>query len=223
MQRDEVLRRAVEEDRSTESSLGSECLVFLIRHFHRAGDSDAVKRVARTLITRSKPQIRKWLPHTLFTDGDARRQAVDSVIGELFTVLLDLDTDKADFYQAAFGRGVKTLALRAFNRIRVEQRRSANSVSVGDPGEGSDDESEGDFVYTPVDPDALPDQRVMLLDAERALASMPEHCREAFRLRYYWDLSIESISAHFEKDPKTIHNWLKRAEKALVRWRERNQ
>ena len=219
--RDEMLRRAAVVNQDAENGLGSECLVFLLRHFHRAEDSDAVMQVTRTLITRSKAQIRKWLPHTLFPDSDARRQAVDSVIGELFTDLLDLGTDKADYFQAAFGRGVKTRALRAFNRIRSEQRRAANSVPVGEPAEGGDDP--GETVYTPVDPDAWPDQRALLLDAERALASMPEHCRRAFLLRYYEELSIESISAHFERDPRTIHNWLKRAEKALVRWRERNQ
>jgi len=59
-----------------------------------------------------------------------------------------------------------------------------------------------------------------------ALSRIDEPFRSAFLLRHYFDWPVEdqdpavrTISRHFGKDPRTIRNWLKKAEESLQTWR----
>lgn len=75
---------------------------------------------------------------------------------------------------------------------------------------------------------AITTERLVLLgDGLRALS---EPYRAAFILRYYagWpiqdrDPTVPTISRHFGKDPRTIRNWLAKAEEELERWRGEHQ
>src|SRR5206468_1461828 len=63
-----------------------------------------------------------------------------------------------------------------------------------------------------------------------ALSHVREPYRTAFLLRHVaeWptedqDPTVQTISKYFGKDPRTIRNWLQRAEEALQQWRGEQQ
>ena len=65
---------------------------------------------------------------------------------------------------------------------------------------------------------------------QAAMSQLKEPLRSAYLLRHYYgwqienqDPNVQTISWRFNKTPRTIRNWLNKAEKCLEAWREENR
>lgn len=224
LDRKSLLDRAAVADYTSERYLSTECLVFLIRYFHAGEHNEAVVALWKFLLARCKPRIERKLPASLFRDGDDRAEAVDDVVGKMMDVIFDLTSDAADYYQVSFGDALDKLLLKAFHSARLEQEREAISVRISGTDGGEldiDGEEIGSPGATPIDPEARPDEQVLLVDAERALAPMKPNHRKAYLLRHFYGWSLKEIGCQFGKTPETISNWLDCADEAVARWRKR--
>lgn len=227
------LRKMLSElDYTAAQYLGPECLVFLIRHFRARVDNDIVEALAAALLKRCGKRIRRKL--SALEDPDTRKDAVSDVIDQLFRKILDLEADTGDFLQVRFWWMLDKYIVKAFNRAVKREKRQAQAVRLAAlAGEDPDgDEDDGFIARSAGEPLCnardSPDWGVVLGEALQALKSMDRRYADAFVLRHAYGWPIEaadedtpSISRHFGKDPRTIHNWLTRAEDALARWRKR--
>jgi DNA-directed RNA polymerase specialized sigma24 family protein len=232
LDRHQLRERTAILDYQSELYLGPECLVFLIRRFRAASDVDMVHVLSRGLIDRCKGRVRKVLAR--LDDEDARREAVGEVIAQLFSKILDLESD-ADFFQVRFMFALDRLTFKARKRAFTAANRTEHTLRLSElAGEDQEEEDEDAPVRRARnkevgDPRTHADRAVMVREALEALESMPPRYAEAWVLRNVHGMQIEdqdpevpTISRHFGKNPKTISNWLDRAEDALRRWRERN-
>jgi DNA-directed RNA polymerase specialized sigma24 family protein len=221
--------RADKSDLTDPDFLKEECLVYLIRHYHRAGDRRRVNDLALALLQRCANPIYKYLGSL---KADAAKQGHDEVIEKLFGLILDLNSDKGDFLQVRFGAVLKKMAIRAFNQQIKARKRALNLVPLSAlPGYEQDDDNSGErrvkqvgqnYVATAAADEEIIRQE-MTLDA---LNHLQEPMRTAFLLRHYagWpiedqDPTVQTISRQFGKTPRTIRNWLEQAEAELERWR----
>jgi DNA-directed RNA polymerase specialized sigma24 family protein len=212
--------------------LGAECLVFLIRRFHAASDTEMVQLLAGGLVNRCKGRIRKVLARV--DDPDARKEAEAEVIGHIFRKILDVESDAADFLQVRFWFALDRLTFKARKRAFAELNRTEHTLRLselaGEDGEEDEDAPvRGAHAQEPSDPSTDADREVMIREALEALKSMRPHFAEAWMMRHVYGMQVEdqdenvpTISRHFDTTPRTIRNWLDRAEEALERWRERN-
>lgn len=231
LDRSELLERAANLDHTSVGYLGPECLVFLIRHFAGASDGDMVHALSRGLLNRCARRIRKAFEP--LDDREAREEAKSWVVAQLFGKVLDLASDRGDFFQVRFWVGLDALTFKALRRAYTAEKRANTMLRLSElAGEDSEDDDPPVFrgrSEVSLDPSQWPDRTALLKDAERALAAMnPKHA-EVFKMKHLYDIPIEdknpevyTISRHYDKSPRTIQNWLTAAESALQRWRERN-
>lgn len=223
---DALRQRVGESDRASPAYFQEEALVYLIRHYHRAGERDLVSDLADALLRRCAKLIDRRLGSL---GGDAPEEGYSDVVEQLFSQILDPASDRGDFLQVRFWPALEKLAVRAFNRqLRLHKRAQGNmsfsSVAGYDPSD--DEESAG--IVRPAEGDDLTapsgESDVIRYEAARgALGRIKEEdIRSAFLLRHYsgWpiedkDPAVRTISRHFGKDPRTIRNWLARADAAL--------
>lgn len=226
---DQLRARASITESSDPDFLKEEALVYLIRRFLReqprlASDlSEAlIRRCGRIL----DAHLRKLGP-------EAAAEGYRDGIERLFRPILDLKGSGADFLEVRFWVAMERIAIRVFHeqlkRVQAQQR-TVPITSL--PGYDQDDAEDvrrarrrtGDLegVDLPEDPPALQDS--VIRDAVSRIRD-PNH-RSAFLLRHYYgwpiedqDPTVRTISRHFDKDPRTIRNWLKAAEKDLNEWR----
>ena len=225
---DALRERAGGRDRASPDYHQEECLVYLIRHYHRAGDSLLVSDLAEILLRRCATLIDRRLRSL---GAEAAEEGYNDVVERLFGLILDLSSDRGDFLQVRFWRALEKLAVRAFHQqLRQHQRAQVNvslSSLIGhDQHEG--DESarmarpDGEAPITAPSGEADIIRNDLIRDA---LSHLDEPLRSAFLLRYHagWpiedqDPTVRTISRHFGKGPRTIRNWLKRAETSLQTW-----
>jgi RNA polymerase sigma factor (sigma-70 family) len=162
----------------------------------------------------------------------AARDGYDDVIGGLFARILDLESDRGDFLQVRFWVVLKRLAIRAFkqqvtHRKRAQEEAPLTSLAGYDRDE---DDPSGQSAQPLRDVETASTAATADIEryqlAQEALTRLEEPYRSAFLLRHYagWpvedeDPSVRTISRQFGKTPRTIRNWLNRAEDALQKWR----
>lgn len=204
--------------------LKEECLVYLIRESHRSGQRVMVNALAEILIERCASHIDVKL-RTL--RPEVAEEAFQDVISSMFDVILDLNSDRGDFLQVRFWRNLELRIINAFNRSVGQQRRAAKNVPLssltGQEIAPSDDESLSTSSQELRDTTLTADELALCKDA---LNTVDEPYRTAFILHHYHGWPIESIdstaltiSRYFNKTPRTIRNWLAKAEGALLNWR----
>ena len=229
----QLRKRVDNRDFTSVHYVGPECLVFLIRHFRGLCDTEMVNVLARALVARCRGRIRKVLAR--IDDENARQDATDEVLTHLFREILDLESDKSDFFQVRFMFAIDRLTFKARKRAFASLNRTASTLRLsqlaGEDGDGEDEyapfaRSDAPELTNPRD---QPDREIQVDDALKALEQMDPRCAEAWVLREVYgmqiedqDPEVETISRHFGKTPRTIKNWLDKAEDALRRWRERN-
>jgi DNA-directed RNA polymerase specialized sigma24 family protein len=227
---DELIQRAALRDSQTTEYLQEETLVYLIRAFHRFGDSRVVNAHTEALLRRC----------TQFTHQKLRalgkheaEEAYGEVIRQLFERILDPNTDRGDFLQVRFWFVLKRLTISVFGRykkrINEGKRRLVPLAKLaGDDLESDDDVGErnqtGSIPMAALLEPEIPIERKVL--GKDGLNAIQEPYRTAFILHYYHGWQIESndpceptLSKYFDKTPRTIHNWLTSAEKVLEKWR----
>jgi DNA-directed RNA polymerase specialized sigma24 family protein len=219
--------------------VSEESLVYLVRHYLRRDERTAFNDTAARLIDRYTAMVRKYLG-TL--GAEAVKEGHSEITQRLFAVLLDLTTDRADFLEVRFWMVLKTLCIKEFNRQLKERKRARQQLPLSVlPGQGpaSQDPSEHLAIrLTDADERRLSSSphEESLLEREQslqdedlrkaALEQLAEPLRSTFILRHYYgwpiehrDPSVPSISRHFGKTPRTVQNWLKKAEETLETWR----
>lgn len=226
---DRLRERAAVADQQAGEYLQEECLVYLIRHYHRAGDSALVSDLSAALLRRCAKLIEG---HLRRLDAEAARDGYNDVVEWLFAPILDLASDRGDFLQVRFWPALEKLAVRAFNQQLTLSKRAQAAVPLSSlAGYDRDAGDEPERVVRPRDLAAVtsPSGETAVIENDLirdALSRIDEPFRSAFLLRHYFDWPVEdqdpavrTISRHFGKDPRTIRNWLKKAEESLQTWR----
>lgn len=225
--------RAAISDRTAADYLKEECLVYLIRYYHAAGEARLVNDLSEALLRRSATVIEG---HLRSLGPEATQAGYDDVVERLFGPIVDQASDRGDFLQVRFWPVVEKLAVRAFNQQLTQHKRAQatvplSSVAGYDHNAGEEDgrivRPHGDAELASTAGDLLVVRDDLIRDA---LSRVEEPFRSAYLLRHYFDWPVEdqdptvrTISSHFGKDPRTIRNWLKKAEEALATWRGEQQ
>jgi hypothetical protein len=220
----DLVARASIPDYRAPGYLQEECLVYLIREYHRQCQEQLVTALSQILLHRSAKFINGQLQSL---PPERVNEAYREVITGLFTRILAVDDDRGDFLQVRFWKALDRLTKTAFTNQTKDLARSQKLTPWPNSGEaetGDDDRRMSS---------SLGAMRASVLSPEwhlairEALSVLPEPQRSAFILSYYDDWPIDStdanvptISKYFGKTPRTIHNWLKQAERILQLWRE---
>lgn len=212
-------------DKDSPDYVKEETLVYLIREFHRFGEEDLVNRLVEVLEKRCKDRITSQLR---LVSEDAYRD----VVFELLERILDVDSDRGDFLQVRFWKGLKFIIIDISRKYIKEVKLAQQLMSLSElTGEDTDDEIDDSSktILTPLDREIEPrriEKTVVGIDGLEAINN-PKH-RWAYVLHYKYDWNIESqdpdiptLSKKFGKDPRTIHNWLTKAETDIQLWRMR--
>lgn len=217
-------------NRQSPDALVEESLVYFVREAVYQERDELASELAAHLLRRCSNTVRRQL-RTLGVSDAYVEEAASDVIGTLFGQIVNLDSDLADFFQIRFFSGLASLSTKAATRYRGYQEQQAAAVAFDgtDNQEVEDDRSlppqisDQDMLYPP------PTGEDMTL-VRAALATLDPHLRQVFVLRHYYHFPIDSedastptLSAYFGKTPKTIYNWLKRAEEQLRQWRNEEQ
>lgn len=216
--------------------LREECLVYLIREYKSRGERRIMEELSEILLQRCSKSINKGL-QKLRSEGKDDSQTVEhafhDVVEELFDQILDLKSDKGDFLQVRFWPVIEKLRISAFNRYsealnRAKDAMTWESVAGYEQHSGEGAEKKGGKRH-PADSEWLQmaglsaKQRAEYLEAAReVLDYVEEPYKTAFVLHYYYDWPIEtkkpglpSISRYFVKTPRTINDWLKKADEMI--------
>lgn len=214
----EVITQAQHDDQDAGDYLREETIVYLIRAAHQRADRIMVDALFTVLLRRCERLFKRQL-------GSLGVQMFEDAYGDCVSALaeriLDLDSDRGDFFQVRFWPALKRRAVSAFGRSAKGQQRTDYTVPLADEQQDDDDAvSQGT---------ALTDATLSAIDRieyHDGLNSIEEPYRTVFVLRYYhgWpteddDPTVPTISRYFNKTPRTIRNYLRRADDALVAWR----
>jgi DNA-directed RNA polymerase specialized sigma24 family protein len=238
LSRDELRRRAAVSDRGSPEYLKEESLVHLLRHHHRHGDEGRVSDLSAALVRRTTRIIRKRL---WSLGNEALEEGYAEVVTRFFGKILDVASDRADFYEVRFWVALERLCIQVFGLQLVELERRQKEVSFAQvPGYEDDDGDEAEPETKGVrlsEADkrrtSSPSSEEPTVDSDRArearriaITQLEEPFRSAYMLRHYhgWpiedqDPNVPTISRHFRKTSRTIRNWLEQAEEVLANWR----
>lgn len=220
--------------------LQEECLVYMIREYKSRGERRVVEELSGIMIRRCSKYINEGVRNLRSEDkGDSERvdDAFSDVVKKLFDQILDLKSDRGDFLQVRFWPVVDKLRIGAFNQYLEDLHRAEEAVTwdsvAGYEGPSEEGEEQGNRKRRvsgsepPQEAGLSAEQRTTGLDAvTEVLDRVDEPYRTAFVLRHYYDWPIEtkdtslpSISGYFEKTPRTIREWLRRAKEMVERWK----
>jgi len=220
----QLIERAQISDDQSPDYFQEECLVYLIREFHRRNDARTVNDLTELLIRRCQRTISGRL---LAFGLESVEDAVRDVIADLLDRILNLKNDRGDFLQVRFGLALKSLVIGVYRKYLARAEEAENIVPLSCiAGYESEDDDEMQPVVElddMVDSSISVEQRVLYREG---LSILKEPYRRAFILRYYdgWqveakDPSVPTLSRYFGRTPRTIRSWLTYAEDILQRWR----
>lgn len=193
--------------------LAPEALVFFIRRALAEHDGTTVSDLMELLIDRLMASVAAGVKGY---DEEDRRDIVQTVLCRL-TELLLADDDRSDFAQVRFWVFLKRLRLSASADQRCFAARHEQL-----------DEINGAVLIDAADGQLSPEELAQLAEGLRAL---DPHLRRVFVMRHYqgWKIGPEppdeenpadpSLAGYFGKSPRTIRNWLGKAEAALAPFR----
>lgn len=219
--------------------LQEECLVYLIREYKSRGERRIVEELSEILLRRCSKYINDGVRNLRSKHDHSERveHAFRDVVDELFEQILDIESDRGDFLQVRFWPVVGKLRISAFNRCLEDLNRAKDAVTWDSVAgyEGHSEEGEekrgrkrrGSDSEPPQEAGLSAEQRAAYLDAAReVLDRVDEPYKTAFVLHHCHDWPIEtkdprlpSISGYFGKTPRTISDWLRRAEEMIERWK----
>ncbi len=208
---------------TTPGFIKEECLVYLIRQFLRAGESELVSHLINCLANRLARRVHSRVSASL--NWSLVDDSAQEVMIEIARRVTDLDSDMDDFAQARFGLWLERVT---YNTIRP-QKRTQRDTRAKQTDLEEVERSNGKKKPLPEDslsPEKILEnaetQRHLKGQAERLLQTLDPEIREAYILRHRDGMEIENkdpdvmtISKHFGRTPRTIRNWLKGAEEKL--------
>ena len=212
-------------DKTSPEFLQEECLVYLIRHYHKEGNRQCVEGLTDSLLHRCGT----WIEGQLYSlDPDVASQGYADVIAQLFEPIIDLDSDRGDFLQVRFWLVLKRLTTQTFTKLLKHDQQNVPLESLpGYDGEDVDAVRQGaglraasTVISSPVETEVINKSLI-----REAMSQLEEPIRSAYLLRHYagWkiedqDPAVPTISRHFDKTPRTIRNWLAKADRYLAEW-----
>ena len=230
---EELRRRSEVTDKVSPDFLKEESLVYLIRHYHKAGNRRVVDALSESLLRRCATLINSKLSSLRV---DLRDEGYSDVVKELFVRILDLRSDRGDFLQVRFWLYLKGLTVRAYRKQFKQLELERDSFQLTSLEDYDDEDTDAlarkggmrapsTFTTRTVESEVI--DKIMIRET---LSQLEEPLQSAYLLRHYWgwpiedqDPCVQTISRHFNKTPRTIRNWLARAEKCLEPWREENR
>ena len=225
----ELEGRCLVRDENSQDFLKEESLVYLIRHYRGSGNSFRVSFLSESLLRRCAALIYRYLSSL---EEDSTEDGYCEVVEQLFTRILDLESDRGDFLQVRFWLALKRITVQVYrkhlNQVKREQEDLPLTSIAGYDGEDYDELSSNVLVPTPDSATARSAESEFIENhvIQAALQQLEEPVRTAYLLRNYWgwpiedqDPAVRTISSHFEKTPRTIRNWLAKAEDCLAAWR----
>ena len=145
--------------------------------------------------------------------------------------VLDLVSDKSDYAQVRFWVFLKRRTIEASRLVGVARGRRAKGIDIADiaghapsgEAESSGEAPRDDWDdFSPWQTLAQQHEEDALRSGVRSLPNSPLPLRDVTRLRYFDGWRIESgdegavtLSSHFDKTPRTIRSWLRKAEEKL--------
>jgi hypothetical protein len=224
-----MIERAKQRDYTASDYLQQETLVYLVRHYCRMGNDTMVNELSAILIARCTKHIGGRLA---ILGADHLEDAACDVVASLFSVILDLTSDRADFFQVRFRPALDKLIIGVFRRYTHAKQQAHDQVPLSSFS-GADGATDPEIAHHQRLPDALTMPAASLeqnLLTQEALAQLKEPHRIAFLLRYLegWpvfssDPSVPTISRYFKRDPRTIRLWLEEAKARLQAWQGETQ
>lgn len=223
LERAVLCERVAIERYTTPGFIKEECLIYLIRQFLRAGESELVSHLLNCLANRLARRVHSRVSASL--NWSLVDDSAQEVMIEIAQRITDLDSDKDDFAQARFGLWLERLT---YNTIRPPIRTQRDTrVKQADIEEV--EQSNGKkkpLKDASLSPEQIlvnaETQRLLKEHADRLLENLDPEVREAYILRHRDGMEIENkdpgvmtISKHFGRTPRTIRNWLKGAEEKL--------
>ena len=246
----DLLARARESEERGQGIMCSEALVYVLRREARRGNADGpgVDGLISILIRRVERVLLRQIS-TIF-DEVQRDQICREVVDRVVDGLVD-PGDRADYGEVNFN---DWLAHKRDDACRKERRRASRLVRLGDsvadiaeeetqaPGDRSEQKAseaptpEEAYRLAQAEKDTrlpaqinsgkfLPEDRERIAQMVRR-AGLKPNVLEAFLLRHYWGIAIESqdpdkhsLVKHFGKSEKTIRLWLGRAEQVFIKLR----
>ena len=228
LDRGALRRRSQITDKGSPDFLKEECLVYLIRHYHGAGNRDCVNDLSKSLLSRCAT----WINGQLSSLGDeATTEGYSDVVKSLFERILELGSDRGDFLQVRFWLYLKKLTVQAYSKqlkqLDIQQDCIPLTSLAGNDGGDADalthkgrEQAPSTLTTCTVESEEIEEL------IHEALSQLEEPLRSAYLLRHHkgWliehqDPTVRTISRHFNKTPRTIRNWLARAEERLAEWR----
>ena len=225
---EELQRRSEVRDKEVPEFLKEECLVYLIRHYHKAGDRQRVNDLSESLVRRCG----NWVHRGLLSLGqELANEGYSDALERLFEQVLDLNSDRGDFLQVRFWFAMEKIRVQSFrkqlNKLKLEQDNISRAGFAGRDGEDTDGltRRHAELVLS-ANSHTVESEVIEKTMIREALNRLEEPIRSVFFLRHHYGMPIENqypavqtISQHFKKTPRTIRNWLAKAEKCLATWR----
>ncbi len=225
----DIIARASITNKETVGYLQEEALVYLIRYSVQQQRQELYNALSETLLTRCQEQVDFRL-HSL--DPDLAEDAYGEIMRILYTEILGME-GQADFLQVRFWTALDRIAIDIFRRY---SRRRAKDQANLQPGSFSSrektEESEEDWEDQLADMDHFIPGEIRWSSVEletlveEALQALGEPLRTVFVLYHFEDWPIESkdpdeltLSKLYSVTPRTINNWLRKAESKLKTWR----
>lgn len=234
---EDLRRRSEVADKESPDFLKEESLVYLIRYYHKEENQRVVNGLSKSLLYRCTALIYSRLGSLR---GDLRSEGYSDVVKELFVRILDLRSNRGDFLQVRFWMYLERLTVRVYNKQLKQHTIQQDSIPLTAlAGYDEDEDTDaltrkggvralGTFTTRTVESEII--DKISVREIREALSQLKKELQSAYLLRYYWDWpiedqdpSVQTISRHFKKTPRTINNWLTKAEKCLEAWREENK
>ena len=212
-----LLEKARINNKDSKDFLKEECLVYMIRHYHALEEPKMVSDLFQVLLSRCTGSIQTHLASLDHRADDAFRE----VIVELTDQVLDLESDRGDYFQVRFGLGLKRLTISEFAKQKREKKKEEIAFSLDEQREGPD----GEETAIEIQNESLSPESIAMCKEGLGVLTYPYN--EVFILRHYSGWPIDStnpdkvtLSSRFKVTPRTIRNWLKEAEEILKKWRK---
>lgn len=191
-----------------------ETLVYLLRHCFRSGQTEAAFQLLEILIERSARIINKLVYRWRMTKTE-REDCIRQAHAQMCEALLSNDR-KDEFWEIRFGlclaRKVKNVLAKAGRDLGTEIPES----QFGDDDAAPMLEREINRIHFSA---SSPEKQVFIAEA---LATLKSEERTAFVMYHEQGYDQEEIARFLTVDPRTVRNYLRRAEKRLAEWWQKN-
>lgn len=222
-----LIERACISDPDDPDYIQEETLVYLIRDSFKQKQTDVLEKLSEILLDRCTKFIRAKLASLGPGMVD---DALSDVIEKVFQRILDLESNRGDYFQVKFWHGLRMQVISAYRDYRKLQDEAKDIISLSDLDKSDSDRkaqrritvSSNDLLVPPLSVE----QKLLY---KEGLNLLKEPLRTAFVLYHYEGWQIDSkdpnkhtIRKYFDKTERTIRNWLKEADKQLNQWRGDN-